>query len=66
MNAYLTISGALFAVVALTHVTRLLFHWPLEIGGWAVPLWVSWIGALLPGALSVWAFRLLREIQKVS
>ena len=61
MRAYLVISGALFAVVALGHVLRLALGWPAEIGGWAVPMWVSWIALVAAAALSFWAFRLARK-----
>jgi hypothetical protein len=60
MRAYLVISGALFAIVALVHVLRLALGWPAEIAGWAVPMWVSWIAVPAAAALSIWAFRLLK------
>jgi hypothetical protein len=54
MSAYLLVSRALFAVVALFHLTRILANWPAVVGGWAVPLWVSGLGFVVAGALSVW------------
>ena len=60
MRAYLVISGALFAILALVHVLRLALGWPAEIAGWAVPMWVSWIALIVAAALSIWAFRLLK------
>jgi len=60
MRAYLQISGTLFGLVALGHLLRLFRHWPVDLAGYAVPLWVSWIGVLLSGGLSVWALRLMR------
>ncbi len=57
---YLVISGGLFGVIALLHITRLIYGWHAEIGSWTVPLWMSWLGLVLPGALSAWAFRLTR------
>lgn len=55
---YLIISGVVFAVVALMHLCRVFTGWPFQLGSWMVPLWVSWIGVVLPGGLSIWAFRL--------
>ncbi len=60
MRAYLLASGALFGIITLVHVHRLVQHWPIDIAGHMVPLSVSWLGLLLAGGLSVWALRLLR------
>jgi hypothetical protein len=60
MRAYLLISGALFGIVALAHMYRLVLHWPIDVAGHMVPLAVSWLGLLLAAGLSVWALRLLR------
>jgi hypothetical protein len=60
MRAYLRISGALFGLIALAHLFRLLRHWPIELAGNPVPLWASWTGLALAGGLSIWALRLLR------
>jgi hypothetical protein len=58
VKRYLQISGAIFGIVALVHVLRLVFGWPAEVAGWNVPLWVSWAAIAVAGALCVWAFRL--------
>ena len=60
MRAYLQISGTLFGLIAVAHLLRLFRHWPVDLAGYAVPVWASWIGLLLAGGLSVWALRLLR------
>lgn len=61
MRAYLRISGALFGLITLLHILRLLRHWPAQIADWTVPISVSWIATLAAAALSIWAFRLLRQ-----
>jgi hypothetical protein len=58
---YLVISGTVFAVVALAHLTRAIEGWPITIGPWSVPLNLSWLGAIATGALSAWAILLLFE-----
>ncbi|HKH84639.1 MAG TPA: hypothetical protein VKA25_13200 [Gemmatimonadales bacterium] len=60
MRVYLLVSGALFGIIALAHLHRLVRHWPIDIAGHMVPLSVSWLGPLLATSLSVWALRLLR------
>ena len=62
MRSYLTISGTLFAVIALLHLGRLLRHWPAVLASWTVPVWVSAIGLIVAGSLSIWAFRLVRQV----
>lgn len=61
MRAYLWISGALFGFLALVHLLRLVRHWPVDLAGYSVPLWASWIGLLVAGGLSVWGLRLTRQ-----
>jgi len=51
------IAAVVFAVVALGHVYRAFAGLPVQIGSFAVPVWISWAGALGAGALSVWGFR---------
>jgi hypothetical protein len=61
MRAYLWVSGVLFGVVALVHVLRIAYAWPVQIAGTTVPLEVSWIGLIVPGGLCVWAISLVRR-----
>ncbi|HEY8256969.1 MAG TPA: hypothetical protein VIG08_04880 [Gemmatimonadales bacterium] len=60
MRAYLQVSGALFGLIALAHLIRLFRHWEVDVAGYLVPVWASWIGLALAGVLSIWALRLMR------
>jgi hypothetical protein len=64
MRAYLQTSGTLFGIIAVIHFLRLLRHWPVDLAGQVVPLWVSWLGLVLTGALSLWALRLIRALPR--
>lgn len=66
MRAYVQISGLIFGVIALAHLVRLFRHWPIDLAGHMVPLWVSWLGLLLAGVLSVWALRLVRAMSRAA
>jgi hypothetical protein len=57
MRSYLQISGTVFGIVALAHVLRVIQRWPAAVAGWAVPMWVSVVAALVTGVLAIWAFR---------
>ena len=59
-KVYLMVSGSLFALVALLHLLRIVFNWQAVIGGWTVPMWLSWIGLAVTATLCVWAYGLVR------
>jgi len=59
MRMYIQVTGAVFGVMALVHVIRLILNWPAQVAGWVVPIWLSWVAILVAGALCVWAFRLV-------
>lgn len=58
-KAYLIISGSIFGIVALGHLCRAVSHWPIRIGTWEAPLWVSWPALAVAATLSIWAFCLV-------
>jgi hypothetical protein len=51
------IAGLVFAVVAVAHAYRAALSLPLQVGSAAVPVWASWLAAIVGGLLSVWGFR---------
>jgi len=57
MKPYAHISSALFAIVSLAHLLRLIYGWNMNIGGWVVPMWISWVGFVVPGVLAVMIWR---------
>lgn len=57
----LTVAGVLFLVVALVHFMRVTFGWGLILGGFAVPLWLSWIGFAITLYLSYSCFHFVRH-----
>jgi hypothetical protein len=65
MKAYLVVTRTLFALIALFHLTRVLTHSSAVIGGWVAPIWVSGLGFVVAGALSVWSAQLSRRLPQV-
>ena len=57
-KTFTIIAGAIFAAVALLHLLRIFFGWPAVLGGWTVPMWVSWIGLVVAGGLSYFGLSL--------
>lgn len=52
MKPATTIGVALFALVAVAHLLRVVLGLEVAVGGWAVPTWISYFGILVPGALA--------------
>ncbi len=53
-------TGAIFTLVAVLHLLRIVLSWDAVIGGWHVPLWISWFALAFSSFLSYTAFRLNR------
>ena len=60
-KGYLVISCIIFCLVAILHLIRVLFHIPVQIGGWSAPFWISWVGFIVLSILSIWALRLITK-----
>jgi hypothetical protein len=54
MTSASKLAALLLSLVAIGHLARLLWHVPITIGRYDVPLWFSIVGVLVPSAL-VWA-----------
>ncbi|MEY4747652.1 MAG: hypothetical protein RLZZ416_701 [Candidatus Parcubacteria bacterium] len=62
-RAYLVTAGIVFAVVSLAHLARSFAGIDLVIAGWAVPIWLSWIGTAATAYLSYMSFRLAMRMR---
>jgi hypothetical protein len=60
MRQYVVVSGLIFAVVAVAQLVRVVMAWPVHIGSFDAPNWVSGIAVLIAGSLAIWAFRVRR------
>lgn len=55
---YFVVTGCVFALVALLHVVRAIYGWPVVIAGQEVPVAVSWVGFVVAASLALWAVQL--------
>jgi hypothetical protein len=55
---YVLVTAAIFTVVALLHLIRLIFGWSIVVAGWHVPLWFSWLAIVVLAVLISYAVRL--------
>jgi hypothetical protein len=60
-KTFAAIAAAIFGLVALLHLLRLVMGWSIVIEAWTVPMWLSWIGLVVAGALSYFGARLARR-----
>jgi hypothetical protein len=58
-SPYVAVSGTMFGVMAIAHIVRLMFGWPVRVADQAIPVWFSAVGLVLAGALCLWALRVL-------
>ncbi len=56
-KTFTVLAGAIFALIALGHLSRLAFQWPILLGGWSVPLWANGAAMLLFAFLAYEGFR---------
>jgi hypothetical protein len=56
-NKYVSSSGVIFAAIAVAHLYRATTGTSVMVGSSSVPLWVSWVAALVAGSFCVWALR---------
>jgi hypothetical protein len=60
-KAFSLVAGLIFSLVALGHLLRLLYSWPVHMAGWTLPMWVSWPGVLVAGFLGFAGLQLSRK-----
>lgn len=58
LRGYILVSGFVFAIVSLAQLTRALNQWPVQIGAWSVPVWISWLAFVVAGLLAACAVTL--------
>ena len=57
IKTFSLVAGVIFGIVALVQILRIVLAWDVVIGGWAAPMWFSWIAVLVAGFLSFTGLR---------
>ncbi|GAA0722150.1 hypothetical protein [Dokdonella soli] len=60
-QTFVLVSTIIFGLVAIMHLVRAVQGWTVQLGPYAIPAAVSWIGLLIGGALCLWGFACLRR-----
>ncbi len=58
-RSFISWSTVIFTLVTLLHLARLINDWVVTIGGWVVPMRVSWAGLIIAGFLALSGVKLL-------
>jgi len=61
-RAPLLVAGIIFALVALLHLARLYFQFPITFNEMPVPLWANAAGLVISSGLSIWMFCSLKKV----
>jgi hypothetical protein len=51
-KSYSRVAGIVFAIVALLQLFRALSGWEITANGAAIPIWASWLAAVVAGWLA--------------
>ena len=57
IKSFCTLAAAIFALIALLQLIRIVLGWTITLNGADVPFWPSWIAVIVAGALSFVGFR---------
>lgn len=60
-KAFSFTAGLIFLVVAVAHLSRIIFRWEVIAAGWRVPVVISWVALFISGYLAYEGFRLSRS-----
>ncbi len=55
---YARVTASLFLLLFVFHLLRLIYGWDAQIGGFQIPMWLSWIAMILAGFISAFGFKL--------
>lgn len=57
----LLVAGLIFAIIAIMHVIRIIYHAKITVAGHIIPMNASYIGALVAFLLTIWMFKASKQ-----
>ena len=55
-SSAIVVATLFFAAVAVLHLLRIILGWSAVINGFTIPIWASWIGAVVAALMALWLF----------
>ena len=60
-KAFSLVAGLIFSLIALGHLLRIVYSWPMHIADWTAPMWPSWLALFVGGFLGISGLLLSRK-----
>jgi hypothetical protein len=60
-KTFTLVASVIFLLIALGHLSRLIFKWSALLGGWALPFWVNGVALLVFAYLAYQGFQLAKK-----
>ena len=60
-KAFSLVAGLFFSLIAVGHLLRIVYSWPLQIADWPAPMWASWLAVIVAGFLGIAGLQLSRK-----
>jgi hypothetical protein len=57
-KTYFLATALLFSIICLVQLARIVLGWEAVIGGWSVPMWISWLAVVVTAALAFFGYML--------
>ncbi len=57
MKSFTSLAIAIFILIAVVHLLRLILAWEVTVNSVVIPMWVSLMGLLIAGALAYFLWR---------
>ena len=58
---FLVIVSIIFLIIGILHLTRAILQWPASINNFDLPIWLSYISAVIAIFLAYSGFRLINK-----
>jgi hypothetical protein len=60
-RTYFLLTAILFSIICLVQLSRITFGWEVIVGGWSVPMWLSWLAVVVTAVLAFFGFTYSRS-----
>ncbi len=58
---YFGVTSFIFLIISALHLYRVIDGWEAVIGGYSVPMWISWTAVLVAGLLAFHGYKLSKH-----
>jgi hypothetical protein len=55
-KSYFLVTAVVFSLIGLLHLLRIVVGWEAVVGGWSIPMWLSWVAMIVTAVLAVQGF----------